>query len=185
MQVGFYFNQTRCVGCKACVVACKDWNDIDAGPENWMRLLYNEEGKYPDVFVSYLISPCYQCEDPVCIPACPVKAITKRSEDGIVLVDSNTCLGNEECDEKCRKACPYNAPQFGPKKGAKMKKCDFCLERHLKGKKPTCVDTCFTRAIDSGDFDKLKSKYGDIKETSGYKYSKRTKPAVIFNAKIK
>jgi len=85
LQVGFYFDQTRCIGCSACAVACKDWHDIPAGPEKWMTILYNESGKFPDVFVSYLIRPCFQCEDPVCIPVCPVEAITKREEDGIVV----------------------------------------------------------------------------------------------------
>ena len=84
MQIGFYFDQTRCIGCDACIVACKDWNDIPAGPEFWMKILYNEEGKTPNVFVSYLVRPCYHCEDPVCIPVCPVEAITKRKDDGTI-----------------------------------------------------------------------------------------------------
>jgi hypothetical protein len=50
MQVGFYFDQTRCTGCSACRVACKDWNDIPAGPENWMNVHYSEKGKCPDMF---------------------------------------------------------------------------------------------------------------------------------------
>ena len=48
MQVGFYFDQTRCTGCGACQVACKDWNDIPAGPVKWMRVLYTEKGEYPE-----------------------------------------------------------------------------------------------------------------------------------------
>ncbi len=183
MQMGFYFNQTRCTGCKACSVACKDWNDIDAGPENWMRILYEESGDIPDLFVSYLISPCYHCEDPVCMPVCPPKAISKRDEDGIVVVNSEVCLGNKECNVKCLKACPYNSPQFGLEEGAKMRKCNFCLERHLNNQKPICVETCYTRALDSGSLDDLKSKYGNIQETSGFKYSERTKPSIVFKPK--
>ena len=110
MQIGFYFDQTRCTGCSACRVACKDWNDIPAGPENWMRVLYTEKGKFPKPFVSHMVAPCWHCIDPVCARACPADAITKRETDGIVLVDSDVCLGNEECDEKCLKACPYDAP---------------------------------------------------------------------------
>ena len=60
MQIGFYFDQTRCTGCSACRVACKDWNDIPAGPENWMRILYTEKGKFPQPFVSYMVAPCWQ-----------------------------------------------------------------------------------------------------------------------------
>ena len=47
MQIGFYFDQTRCTGCSACRVACKDWHDIPAGPENWMRIHYTEKGTFP------------------------------------------------------------------------------------------------------------------------------------------
>ncbi|MFX0034348.1 MAG: 4Fe-4S dicluster domain-containing protein [Candidatus Hermodarchaeota archaeon] len=185
MHVGFYFDQTRCIGCYACVVACKDWNDISAGPEKWMRVKYNEKGKFPNVFVSYLINPCFHCEDPVCIPVCPVSAITKRGEDGIVTVDSDKCLGNEECDSKCFKACPYDAPQFGPEKGAKMRKCNYCLDRHLEGKLPACIETCRTRALDAGLLDDLVLKYGNIKTADNFTYSQRTKPAIIFKPKNK
>ena len=185
MQVGFYFDQTRCIGCSACAVACKDWNDVPAGPERWMRILYNERGKFPVVFVSYLINPCYHCIDPVCIPVCPVGAITKRDEDGIVIVDSDKCIGNEECDSKCLKACPYDAPQFGPEKGAKMRKCTFCLDRRLENKILVCIQTCRPRALYAGNLEELKAKYGDIKEADNFKYSDRTKPAIIFKPKKK
>jgi anaerobic dimethyl sulfoxide reductase subunit B (iron-sulfur subunit) len=116
MQVGFYFDQTRCTGCSSCRVACKDWNDIPAGPENWMNIHYSEKGKCPQVFVSYTVAVCWHCVDPVCIPACPEDAISKREQDGIVLVDRDACIGNEKCDAKCLKACPYDAPQLVRKK---------------------------------------------------------------------
>jgi anaerobic dimethyl sulfoxide reductase subunit B (iron-sulfur subunit) len=184
MQVGFYFDQTRCTGCGACQVACKDWNDIPAGPEKWMRVLYTERGEAAHIFVSYLAVPCYQCLDPVCMPACPVGAITKRKEDGIVLVDQAACLGNEACDEKCRKACPYDAPQFGPEPGAKMGKCDFCSGRWQQQQLPVCVEACPTRAFDAGRLNDIESRYGDIKEADSFKYSSRTKPAVVFKRKF-
>lgn len=183
MQVGFYFDQTRCIGCHACEVACKDWNDIPAGPEKWMFVHYKEEGKFPNIFVSYLVRPCYHCIDPVCIPVCPVNAITKREEDGIVLVDSEKCLGNIECNSKCLKACPYNAPQFGPEEGAKMRKCTFCVDRYEQGLKPVCVEACRTRALDVGSLEELRQKYGDVKEAIQFTYSERTKPAIIFKPK--
>jgi anaerobic dimethyl sulfoxide reductase subunit B (iron-sulfur subunit) len=183
MQVGFYFDQTRCTGCSACRVACKDWNDIPAGPENWMRVRYTEKGKFPKPFVSYIIAPCWHCAEPVCAAACPVDAITKRPEDGIVLVNSDACLGKGECDGKCLKACPYDAPQFGPEDDAKMRKCDFCLERHLEGKLPDCIEACPVRALDAGPLRELENKYGDGKEAVDFRYSKRTQPAVIFKAK--
>ena len=184
MQIGFYFDQTRCTGCGTCQVACKDWHDLPAGPENWMRVLYTERGKFPDVFVSYLISPCYQCLDPVCVPTCPVDAISKREEDGVVVVDSQACLGNEECDVKCLKACPYDAPQFGPEPGSKMRKCNFCLDRWIGKKLPVCVEACPTRALDAGPLDELEAKYGNIRRAEGFAYSERSKPAVVFKPKL-
>ena len=183
MQIGFYFDQTRCTGCGACQVACKDWHDIPAGPEKWMRVLYNEKGKFPEVFVSYTVAPCYHCKDPVCLPACPADAITKRQEDGIVVVDTQLCVGNQECDEKCRKACPYDAPQFSEEPGAKMRKCNYCLDRHLEGRLPVCVEACPTRALDAGFLEEIEAKYGETREAEGFSYSNRTKPAVVFKPK--
>jgi anaerobic dimethyl sulfoxide reductase subunit B (iron-sulfur subunit) len=148
-----------------------------------MRVLYSEKGKFPNVFVSYLIAPCYHCREPVCVPACPVDALSKRQEDGIVVVDSQACLGNEECDVKCLKACPYDAPQFGPEQGSKMRKCTFCLDRWGEQKLPVCVEACPTRALDAGPLDQLEAKYGDTNEAEGFSYSGRTQPAIVFKPK--
>ena len=185
MQIGFYFDQTRCTGCGACRVACKDWHDLPAGPINWMRVLYREEGKFPEVFVSHLVAPCYHCEKPVCAPACPVTAIVKRQTDGIVVVDSQLCLGNVECDVKCLKACPYQVPQFAETAGAKMSKCNFCLDRWIEGRLPVCVDACPTRALDAGPLEEVRARHGDSREADGFAYSDRTRPAIVFRPKLK
>lgn len=97
MQTGFYFDQARCTGCFTCSVACKDWHDTPAGPASWMRILYQEEGKFPKVFVSHVASPCYHCAEPVCTFVCPNEAITKREEDGIVIVDRDKCRDEKPC----------------------------------------------------------------------------------------
>jgi len=97
MQLGFYFDQTRCTGCFACAISCKDWHDIPAGPANWMRILYCEEGKFPELFVSHVASPCYHCAEPVCLFVCPNEAITKRDEDGIVVIDRDKCREEKAC----------------------------------------------------------------------------------------
>ncbi len=96
MQLGFYFDQTRCTGCYTCAVACKDFNDIPAGPAHWRRILSFEEGDYPDLFAAYLSTSCHHCADPICAAVCPCGAISKREDTGIVLVDQ----------EKCRQAAP-------------------------------------------------------------------------------
>jgi anaerobic dimethyl sulfoxide reductase subunit B (iron-sulfur subunit) len=148
-----------------------------------MRVLYTEKGKFPNVFVSYMVAPCWHCLNPVCIPACPKEAIIKRAEDGIVVVDSNVCIGNEACDEKCLKACPYDAPQFGPEAGAKMRKCNFCLDRFQAGKLPDCIEACPVRALDAGPLEELEQKYGTVRKAEGFRYSARTKPAVVVRPK--
>ncbi len=183
MQMGFYFNQTRCTGCRACQVACKDWHDVPAGPEKWMRVTYTEKGSFPNVFVSYMVNPCWHCISPVCAEACPVDAIAKREEDGIVTVDPEVCIGRDECNAKCLKACPYDAPQFGPGENPRMHKCNFCLDRLDQGKAPNCVEACYTRALDSGPIEELSEKYGSVREAEGFSYSRRTEPALVIKAK--
>lgn len=182
MQRGFYFNQTRCTGCYTCVVACKDWHDVPAGPANWIRIATIEKGKYPDVFVAHFFNTCYHCADPVCVKACPVAAITKR-EDGIVVVDREKCTGRESCKAACLKACQYKAPQFDVEPNAKMQKCDLCIDRWAEGKPPICVAGCPTRALDAGTIDDLKAKYGDVREAEGFVYRKKLGPAIVFKPK--
>jgi NADPH-dependent glutamate synthase beta subunit-like oxidoreductase/Pyruvate/2-oxoacid:ferredoxin oxidoreductase delta subunit len=97
MQMGFYFDQTRCTGCYACIVACKDWHDIPAGPAFWRRVTTVETGTFPRVFVTSLSSSCYHCATPLCSVVCPANAITKREEDGVVIVDSEKCREAGRC----------------------------------------------------------------------------------------
>ena len=183
MQLIFYFDQTRCTGCETCVLACKDWNDVPAGPASWMRASAIEKGKYPNLFVAFLITPCYHCAQPACVPACPVGAINKRAEDGIVLVDGEACLGNDNCG-MCAEACPYGAPQFGAEENAKMQKCNFCVDRWAEGKRPICVDACPLRAIDAGSRDEISAKYGDKREAAGFIYSPEVDASIVFKPKI-
>jgi NADPH-dependent glutamate synthase beta subunit-like oxidoreductase/Pyruvate/2-oxoacid:ferredoxin oxidoreductase delta subunit len=97
MQRGFYFDQARCTGCFACSVACKDLHSTPAGPANWMQIKYREAGSFPNLFVSHQAVPCYHCANPVCSFVCPDDAITKREEDGVVVVDRDKCRGAEPC----------------------------------------------------------------------------------------
>lgn len=183
MQMGLYFDQTRCTGCYTCVVACEDWHDIDAGPVKWLRVRTIEDGKFPHVFLAFLVSQCYQCANPPCVLACPEGAIMKRDGDGIVVVDQKKCLGNNECLTLCLNACPWDIPQFGAEENAKMQKCDFCLERLEQGQKPICVEACPAYALDVAPLDELKEKYGDATKAEGFSYSPRFKPSVIFKCK--
>ncbi len=183
MQYGIYIDQSRCMGCYACVVACKDWHDVPAGPSSWINVKTIEKGKYPDLFVAFLPGLCYHCGKPGCIPACPVNAITKRAADGIVTVDQNLCLGKEKCG-LCLEACPYAAPQFGAEQNALMQKCDLCLDRLSAGKKPVCVSSCPMYALDAGPIDELSAKYGASRQAEGFVYDENIVPCVIFKPKI-
>lgn len=182
MQIGFYFDQTRCTGCFTCVVACKDWNNIEAGPASWRRVKTIEKGKYPDLFVAFLSTACYHCVEPACVSACPASAISKRKSDGVVVVDREECLGKDKC-EVCLQACPYAAPQFGAEENSKMQKCHFCLDRLAEGKKPTCVDACPMRAMDAGPIEELRTRYEGVREAEGFIYSEALMPCTVFKPK--
>ncbi len=159
IQIGFYFDQTRCTGCYACVVACKDWHDVPAGPASWQQVTTIERGEFPDLFVAFYTSSCYHCAQPACIAACPAGAITKRQEDGVVLVDQAKCLGKDQCN--------------------------LCPDRLEEGKKPICVAACPMRALDAGPLDELKALYGDAREAEGFIYSAELEPSIVFKPKVK
>lgn len=183
-QLGFYFNQTRCIGCHTCAVACKDWHDHQDGGINWMQIKTIEKGVFPHLFLAFAAIPCYQCESPVCMAVCPAGAISKRATDGIVVVDRDRCLGRETCEKTpCVKACPSRSPQFGSEENAKMQKCDFCLDRLDEGQQPICVEACPMFALEIGVLPELQKKYGDGKEAHGFRYSKKIKPAVVLTPK--
>jgi len=181
--MGFYFDQTRCTGCFTCSVACKDWHDIPAGPANWLRVTEIEKGKFPHVFVAYFVTACWHCADPACVTACPEGAISKRQEDGVVVVDQDKCLGKDNCD-MCLQACAYEIPQFGAEQNAKMQKCNFCIDRLVEGKDPICVGACPMRALDAGPLDQLKAEYGQAQDAEGFVYSAELDPSVVFNPKL-
>ncbi len=179
MQMGFYFNQEMCINCRVCVVACKDWHDVPAGPASYIRMVTVEKGRCPDVSTHSIFVTCYHCARPACITACPVDAISKRDEDGVVVVDRDVCIG---CG-LCREECPYQAPQFGAEEEARMQKCDFCLDRLQENKKPICVDACIMHALDAGPIEELEEKYGCLREAEGFVYSYQLVPSIIFKPK--
>jgi len=111
-----------------------------------------------------------------------VNAISKRKEDGVVIVDREVCLGKDYC-QLCFEACPYDAPQFGSEENAKMQKCHLCIDRWAEGKKPICVSSCPTRALDAGPVEEMMAKYGGSREAIGFTFDEKLKPSVIFKSK--
>jgi anaerobic dimethyl sulfoxide reductase subunit B (iron-sulfur subunit) len=87
------------------------------------------------------------------------------------------------CDGFCKAACPYDALQFGPEPDAKAQKCDLCLERWTRKKKPVCVEACPMRALDAGPLNELKVTHGDIQEAEGFTHFEKVKPSIIFKSR--
>ncbi|MFZ7944359.1 MULTISPECIES: DMSO/selenate family reductase complex B subunit [Bacillaceae] len=181
-QLGFYINQSLCIGCKACTVACKDKNNLDVGI-NFRRVYTYEEGSFiqqptkgivGNVKAFYFSIACNHCREPKCVPSCPVGAISKNKENGVVTIDQEACRGTQ----LCVKACPYGAPQYN-KKVFKSDKCDFCLDLQEDGEDPVCVSTCPMNAIEFGDVRKLRKKYGDVSQIIGMPSNSITKPNIV------
>ena len=178
-QYGFFFDQSRCIGCNACVIACKQWHDIPPGPAKWMRVYQWEKGAFPKTRLHIMAIPCYHCENPVCVKACPNNALYKEEKYGAVLVDADKCRGTK----KCWRACPYGAPQYeGDEPGLVMSKCNMCIDRLEQGLKPICVLSCSMRALEFGPVDELESKYGNLKRLEDMPKASITNPAIVFKA---
>jgi anaerobic dimethyl sulfoxide reductase subunit B (iron-sulfur subunit) len=141
-----------------------------------MRVYQWEKGVFPDVRLRILPVMCYHCENPVCVKACESKALYKEDTYGAVLVASEKCQG---C-RKCWQACPYGAPQYdGDALGAKMSKCDMCIERLGGGLKPMCVLSCSMRALEFGPLSELMERYGDLRRLEHMPKESITRPAVV------
>ncbi len=147
-QYGFYFDSDRCIKCKACEVACKQWKGIKAGTIKLRRVEEVTSGVFPEVKRRFISISCEHCAQAPCITACPTGAIIKRP-DGIVIVERDKCTGCRACLE----ACPFGAPQFG--EDGLMQKCDMCLDRVENGQTPMCAATCPTQALRWGTLDRV------------------------------
>jgi len=176
-QHGFFFDQSRCTGCHTCAVACKQWHGLPPGPLKFLRIYQHESGGFPSVRLHYYWMPCYHCEDPPCLDACPTGAIRKEAEYGTVLIDTEQCSGCRACYE----VCPYGAPVFSSDDpGTKAQKCDFCIERLKEGLLPICVLSCPNRALDFSTIAELRCRYGNSCDLPGLPQGSKARPAVVF-----
>lgn len=135
-----------CIGCDACVVACRAEHGTPPGYSR-ITLRVLEDGVFPDVRRSFQVSHCQQCASAPCVTICPTGALTRRSDD-VVTLDGQSCLS---C-RACLATCPYDALFIHPSTGI-ADKCDACAHRLDQGIEPACAVACPTGAIRVGDQD--------------------------------
>ncbi|MFT7004129.1 MAG: molybdopterin-containing oxidoreductase family iron-sulfur binding subunit [Sulfurimonas sp.] len=176
MRYGMLLDPNKCVGCGACVIACKKSH---LTPPNiyWSNIITTEEGTYPNAKVLFTQTQCMHCEDAPCVTNCPTGA-SYHDEHGRVQIDADRCIGCRTCIN----ACPYGARHFNhqdPEEysywetGGKMpfekynqtkhvkgtvSKCVMCNDRVDEGLLPECVQACITESRIFGNLDDPQSK---------------------------
>ncbi len=164
-----------CIGCKACEIACKEWNDLeveethnfgsyqsheDLTASTWDLMRYNEV-ELDGNDIAWLIrkDSCLHCEEPGCLLACPAPGAIVQYENGIVDFDQDKCIGCQYCVS----GCPFDIPRFDSKT-KKVYKCTMCVERISNGMEPACVKACPTGSIRFGTKEDMVI-YGEEKVT--------------------
>jgi formate dehydrogenase iron-sulfur subunit len=160
-EVAKLIDESKCIGCKACQVACMEWNDLrdevgsnigvydnpqDLSPSSWTLMRFAEVEDKGNL--SWLIRKdgCMHCADPGCLKACPAPGAIVQYSNGIVDFKQENCIG---CGN-CISGCPFDIPRIS-KKDNKAYKCTLCSDRVSVGLEPACVKTCPTGAIVFGD----------------------------------
>lgn len=137
----FIFDENKCVGCAACVVACMNENGFQPG-ERWRNVHQSNSGHRPTLPVYYLSIACNHCDDAPCMAGCPALAFSRDPETGAVIHHPEKCLGCKYCTW----TCPYDAPKFVPQSGL-IEKCTFCNHRLAADQIPACAQLCPTGAL--------------------------------------
>jgi formate dehydrogenase iron-sulfur subunit len=170
---GFFTDSTLCIGCKACEVACKEWNEVPhdgfsfsglsydntlaLGHSTWRHVKFVEQtpqigrgGNAPELMSwEFSSDVCKHCENAGCLEACPTGSII-RTEFGGVYVQPDICNG---CGY-CVVSCPFGVIDRRPYDGRAFK-CTFCYDRQKAGEIPACAKACPTQSILFGDLEEL------------------------------
>jgi formate dehydrogenase iron-sulfur subunit len=169
-RMGFFTDTSVCIGCKACEVACKEWNHvpedglnltgmsydntIGLGADTWRHVAFIEEKQTADGDVRWLMSSdvCKHCTHAACLDVCPTGSLF-RTEFGTVVVQEDICNG---CGY-CIPACPYGV--IDQRKGdGRAWKCTLCYDRIGTGLEPACAKACPTDSIQFGPLDELRER---------------------------
>src|SRR5205085_758403 len=177
---GFFTDSTLCIGCKACEVACKEWNEVPhdgfnfsglsydntltRGHSTWRHVKFVEHepvigrgGNAPELMSwEFSSDVCKHCENAGCLEACPTGSII-RTEFGGVYVQPDICNG---CGY-CVVSCPFGVIDRRPDDGRAFK-CTFCYDRQKAGEIPACAKACPTQSILFGDLEELQ-KVADMR----------------------
>ena len=141
-------NIDRCTGCYACQVACKMQNEVALGLA-WNKVkIVGPVGEYPNMVRYPLPTMCQECENAPCLEVCPTGATHRDDETGVILIDSEQCIG---C-QACMQACPYGQRCYNEQTGV-VEKCNLCHDLTAKGELPACVKSCSAGARFYGDLD--------------------------------
>lgn len=166
--LAMFTDTSLCIGCRACQVACKQWNELEMEAPVWTGGYQNQEHFTQDTFrlVRFIEEPkqngdlawllmsdvCKHCAEAGCLDACPTGAIY-RTEFGTVNINQDTCNGCRYCVS----SCPFGVVSFNEKTGT-AKKCTFCDDRIHNGLGPACAKACPTESIQFGFRDDLVAK---------------------------
>ena len=164
MAKGTLIDLTRCIGCRACQVACKEWNERSVKPtvmsgdftnprelnsETYTNIRYVEQEKEDLPVWNFIKNQCLHCKSPACASVCPVEAL-KKTEAGPVTYTFERCIG---C-RYCMIACPFYIPKYEWEKAVPwVRKCTFCSDRIAAGMVPACIKVCPTNTMVYGEYD--------------------------------
>jgi formate dehydrogenase iron-sulfur subunit len=169
-RMGFFTDTSLCIGCKACEVACKEWNQVPEdglnftgmsfdnseglSADTWRHVAFIEQGKPDDGDFRWLMSSdvCKHCTHAACLDVCPTGALF-RTEFGTVVVQEDVCNG---CGY-CVPACPYGVIDKREGDG-RVWKCTLCYDRLGEGMEPACAKACPTNSIQFGELDELRER---------------------------